>query len=42
MTQEEYSRLGTGFVHRAGTECSKAGECLHHTVYTMRSKNTNL
>lgn len=42
MPQEEYSRLGTGFVHRAGTECSKAGECLHHTVYTMRSKNTNL
>ena len=29
MTQEEYSRVGTGSVHCAGTECSKAGECLH-------------
>lgn len=42
MTQEKYSRVGTGSVHCAGTECSKAGECLHRTVYTMRSKNTNL
>lgn len=42
MTQEEYSRVGIGFVHCAGTKCSKAGECLHLTVYTMRSKHTNL
>ena len=42
MPQDEDSQLGTGFVHCAGTEYSKAGECLHRTVYTMRSKNTNL
>ena len=39
MTQEEYNQLDYDYAHCAGANCQKAGQCLHHTVYTMLQTN---
>ena len=35
MTLEEYNQLSYDYEHCSNTHCEKAGQCLHHTAYTM-------